>query len=80
MGPYLGELFGKLVLVIVDILGVYDRPLEEPCEEPDQLVAVHGDYKSNELFIGKVGPRVHGMKNLEGTLSWTVSMCTVIAG
>jgi hypothetical protein len=69
MGTCLGELFGKLVLVIVNVLGVHDRPLEKPCKELDQLVAVHGDYKSNELFIGKVGPRVHGMKDLEGTLS-----------
>lgn len=80
MGTCLGELFGKLVLVIVDVLGVYDRPLEESCEEVDQLVAVHGDYKSNELFVGKVGPRVHGMEDFEGTLSWTISIYTVTTG
>ena len=76
MGTCLGELFGKLVLVIVDVLGVYDRPLEKPCEELDQLIAIHGDYKSNELVTGKIGPRVRGMKDFEGTL-WTISMGTV---
>lgn len=80
MGTCFGELFGKLVLVIVDILGVYDRPLEESCEELDELVAVHGDYKSNELLIGKVGPGVHGMQHFEGTLSWPISICTFTAG
>jgi hypothetical protein len=66
---HLGELLGKLVLVVVDILRVHDRPLEQSPEEVDHDFAVHGHHEVDEFLLCKARAVVERVQSLESSLS-----------
>ena len=49
----LGEFLGKLVLVVVDVLGVHRRPLKKPPAEVDQLRAIQRNDQVNKFLAGE---------------------------
>lgn len=49
----LGELLGKLVLVVVNVLSVHCRPFKKSSAEVNRLGAVHGNNQIDELFAAE---------------------------
>ena len=67
--PYLRELLGELIFVVVNILGVHDRPLEKPLEEVDHPFAIHGHHQVHKFLLSKTRAVIKRVQRLKSGLS-----------
>ena len=67
---YLRKFLSKLILIIVDILGVDGRPFKKTTAEIDEFRVVHRKYKFYKFIIGEVGARIKSMQCLKRGLDF----------